>query len=74
MCGIGGILLREPGPIGEQLVRMCEAMRHRGIDSTGFALYRDPDRLRELVRRHISEAHRVAIELIAESHVPTAAA
>ncbi len=54
-----------------------EAMRrtyaqHREIVEA-FAS-RDPDRLRELVRRHISEAHRVAIELIAESHVPTAAA
>ena len=25
--------------VGESLVRMCEAMRHRGADSTGFALY-----------------------------------
>ena len=41
MCGIAGILLSEPGPLGESLVKMCEAMRHRGADSTGFALYRE---------------------------------
>jgi len=56
MCGIGGILLREPGPIGEQLVQMCEAMRHRGIDSTGFALYRDPDPERLIVRLRFPDA------------------
>ena len=43
MCGIAGILLHEPGPLGESLVKMCEAMRHRGADSTGFALYGEPD-------------------------------
>ena len=42
MCGIAGILLSEPGPLGESLVKMCEAMRHRGADSTGFALYGEP--------------------------------
>ena len=43
--------LRHPaarsGPIGRNLVDMCQAMRHRGYDSTGFALYgeHDPRRL-----------------------------
>jgi DNA-binding GntR family transcriptional regulator len=55
----------------------AEAMRrtyaqHREIVEAFAA--RDADRTRELVRRHISEAHRVTIELIAESHLPTAAA
>ena len=39
MCGICGIEFPEPGPIGRYLVDMCQAMRHRGYDSTGFALY-----------------------------------
>lgn len=39
MCGIGGIKLVRPGPIGEELVQMMTALRHRGTDSTGFALY-----------------------------------
>ena len=42
MCGICGIKLPEPGPIGRNLVDMCQAMRHRGYDSTGFALYGAP--------------------------------
>jgi DNA-binding GntR family transcriptional regulator len=55
----------------------AEAMRrtyvqHREIVEVYAS--RDAERVRELVRRHISEAHQVAIELIAESHVPTAAA
>lgn len=42
MCGIGGRLLERPGDIGNQLVEMMTAQRHRGWDSTGFALYREP--------------------------------
>jgi len=56
MCGIAGILLEEPGPIGESLVRMCSAMRHRGIDSTGFALYGEPDPDRLIVRLRFPDA------------------
>jgi glutamine phosphoribosylpyrophosphate amidotransferase len=56
MCGIAGILLEGPGPVGESLVRMCAAMKHRGIDSTGFALYRDPDPDRLIVRLRFPDA------------------
>jgi len=43
MCGIAGIFykgksLRSLPAVGEQLVRMMEAMRHRGADSTGFTV------------------------------------
>ena len=57
MCGICGIKLPTPGPIGRNLVDMCQAMRHRGYDSTGFALYGEPakaeidDIRKELVAR-----------------------
>ena len=50
MCGICGIKLPEAGPIGEHLVRMCQSMRHRGYDSTGFALY-GPAKPDELILR-----------------------
>ncbi len=39
MCGIAGRILREPGPVGADLVAMMQAMAHRGSDSTGFAMY-----------------------------------
>lgn len=42
MCGIGGRLLERPGPIGQELVAMMAAQRHRGWDSTGFALFGVP--------------------------------
>jgi glutamine phosphoribosylpyrophosphate amidotransferase len=39
MCGIAGRTLYEPGTIGADLTSMLAAQRHRGWDSTGFALY-----------------------------------
>ena len=43
MCGIGGILYKKSGeghlaPIGAQLVKMMDAMAHRGMDSTGVTV------------------------------------
>ncbi|MEZ5176361.1 MAG: glutamine amidotransferase [Acidimicrobiia bacterium] len=42
MCGIAGRILGEPGPVGADLVDLMQAQRHRGADSTGFALYGEP--------------------------------
>jgi hypothetical protein len=42
MCGIAGRTLNQPGSIGADLVAMMAAQRHRGCDSTGFALYGEP--------------------------------
>ncbi|MCK6623817.1 MAG: glutamine amidotransferase [Anaerolineae bacterium] len=50
MCGIGGVKLARSGPIGPHLVNMMTALRHRGADSTGFALY-GPYRTDRLVAR-----------------------
>jgi glutamate synthase domain-containing protein 1 len=43
MCGIAGIIYREGGGehrVGRDMTSMLQAMKHRGPDSTGFALYR----------------------------------
>jgi hypothetical protein len=43
MCGIAGIIYRDGGgtrEVGRDMTRMLQAMKHRGPDSTGFALYR----------------------------------
>src|SRR6185312_11521631 len=56
MCGICGIKLPASGPIGRYLVDMCQAMRHRGYDSTGFALYGEPVDGRLVLRLRIVEA------------------
>jgi len=43
MCGIAGIIYRDGGGahrVGQDMTRMLQAMKHRGPDSTGYALYR----------------------------------
>jgi glutamate synthase domain-containing protein 1 len=43
VCGIAGIIYRNGGgrhEVGRDMTRMLQAMKHRGPDSTGFALYR----------------------------------
>jgi methylamine---glutamate N-methyltransferase subunit A len=41
MCGIAGIIWRDGAahPIGNEMTRMLQSMKHRGPDSTGYALY-----------------------------------
>ena len=42
MCGIAGRILNALGTVGADLVDLMEAQRHRGADSTGFAVYGEP--------------------------------
>jgi glutamate synthase domain-containing protein 1 len=45
MCGIAGIIYRNGNgahQLGRDITRMLQSMKHRGPDSTGFALYRSP--------------------------------
>ena len=46
MCGIAGLIHRgRSGDVGREMTAMLQALRHRGPDSAGFALYgrADPD-------------------------------
>src|SRR5919107_5654464 len=44
MCGIAGIIYRDgTHDIGRDMTRMLQSMKHRGPDSTGYALYRPPE-------------------------------
>src|SRR5258707_12573187 len=46
MCGIAGIIHRDgTGDIGSEMTRMLQSMKHRGPDSSGFALYGPPGEL-----------------------------
>ncbi len=46
MCGIAGIIHRDgSADIGAELTAMLQSMKHRGPDSTGYALYGQPDDL-----------------------------
>ncbi|MBV9049485.1 MAG: class II glutamine amidotransferase [Solirubrobacterales bacterium] len=52
MCGIAGIIYKNGNGahrLGRDMTQMLQAMKHRGPDSTGYALYRAPGR--ELVLR-----------------------
>ncbi|MGH8864740.1 MAG: hypothetical protein ACREVZ_08880 [Burkholderiales bacterium] len=43
MCGIAGLIHRgKGGEIGRELTAMLQSLKHRGPDSTGFALYGKP--------------------------------
>jgi methylamine---glutamate N-methyltransferase subunit A len=43
MCGIAGLIYKDgQTSIGHDMTRMLQAMKHRGPDSTGYALYRPP--------------------------------
>jgi hypothetical protein len=43
MCGIAGLIYRDGShDIGADLTRMLQSMKHRGPDSTGYALYGPP--------------------------------
>ncbi|MFL5515285.1 MAG: glutamine amidotransferase [Gemmatimonadales bacterium] len=45
MCGIAGLIYKNgsgTGSVGADMTRMLQSMKHRGPDSTGYALYRPP--------------------------------
>src|ERR1700748_3840976 len=45
MCGIAGIIYKNgngPHRIGRDMTSMLQSMKHRGPDSTGYALYHQP--------------------------------
>ena len=43
MCGIAGLIHRgKSADVGSELTSMLQALKHRGPDSTGFALYGHP--------------------------------
>src|SRR6201981_1955650 len=51
MCGIAGLIHRGgTGDVGQEMTAMLQSLKHRGPDSTGYALYGKP-RGQELVIR-----------------------
>jgi methylamine---glutamate N-methyltransferase subunit A len=59
MCGIAGIIYRngaQPHPIGRDMTRMLQSMKHRGPDSTGYALYGPASNL-VLMRYKLADAN-----------------
>jgi len=56
MCGIAGIIHRKKGgDVGTEMTSMLRALKHRGPDSTGFALYGEPAEGEYVMRYKIAE-------------------
>ena len=56
MCGIAGIIRRgSPGNIGEEMTSMLQSLKHRGPDSTGFAVYGVPKENQFVMRFKVAE-------------------
>ncbi len=63
MCGIAGRTLTAPGTVGNDLVNLMEAQRHRGADSTGFALYGQPLETGYIVRAMVADRSQLSTDL-----------
>ncbi len=59
MCGIAGIIYRDgtQHPIGDEMTRMLQSMKHRGPDSTGYALYGSPEDGNLVMRYKLADAN-----------------
>ena len=56
MCGIAGLIHKEKSAnIGGELTAMLQSLRHRGPDSTGFALYGHPMADKYVMRFKVAE-------------------
>ena len=58
MCGIAGIIYRDgEHDIGIDMTRMLQSMKHRGPDSTGYALYGSPENGNLIMRYKLADAN-----------------
>ena len=56
MCGIAGLIHRgKSSNVGNELQAMLQALKHRGPDSTGYALYADNDGENFIMRFKVGE-------------------
>ncbi|HNB27660.1 MAG TPA: glutamine amidotransferase, partial [Alphaproteobacteria bacterium] len=56
MCGIAGLIhRRKTGDVGTEMTNMLKSLKHRGPDSTGFALYGKPSGGELVLRFKVAE-------------------
>ena len=56
MCGIAGLIHRgKSADIGAEMTAMLQSLKHRGPDSTGFALYGKPTKNQYVMRFKVAE-------------------
>ncbi len=56
MCGIAGIIHRKGSSnVGKEMTAMLQSLKHRGPDSTGFAIYGEPEENEFILRFKVAE-------------------
>jgi len=61
MCGIAGLIHRgKSSNVGAEMTAMLQALRHRGPDSTGFAVYGEPVEGDYVMRFKVAEQEDIA--------------
>jgi methylamine---glutamate N-methyltransferase subunit A len=61
MCGIAGLIHRgKTGVIGREMTAMLQSLKHRGPDSTGYALYGKPHGKELVLRFKVAEQDEMA--------------
>ncbi len=62
MCGIAGLIWKggASSDIGTEMTQMLQALKHRGSDSTGFALYGKPEKGLMVLRFKVAEQEEMA--------------
>ena len=56
MCGIAGLIHRKgTSNVGQEMTNMLQALKHRGPDSTGFAIYGEPEANTFVLRFKVAE-------------------
>jgi len=56
MCGIAGLIHRgKSSDVGTEMTSMLQSLKHRGPDSTGFALYGNPVKDQYIMRFKVAE-------------------
>ena len=61
MCGIAGLIHRgRTGDVGQEMTAMLQSLKHRGPDSTGYALYGKPHGKELVIRLKVAEQDEMA--------------
>ena len=61
MCGIAGLIHRgRSSNVGSEMTAMLLALKHRGPDSTGFAVYGEPSEGDYIMRIKVAEQEEMA--------------
>ncbi len=57
MCGIAGLIHKgKSSSVGSEMTAMLQALKHRGPDSTGYAVYGEPTEGAHIMRLKVAEA------------------